>query len=608
MTQSLGAIVFLAFAAACGPDEPKVLGQTEASCDPSSSDSQQPSTTTARTGTSRPTTQQPTSTRNGATPTDTSSGTSSDTGAAGVGDTTPPAIPNGVDCSGAPTLTPTMTVGGNIRNPGAVWKGVVHVTGDVDAYDCTVTIEPGTVIVVDKGRSILMGDLGEVTLTAAGTASRPILFCGSAPGQGHWAGLVLKNMGPASELSNVLIDGSGGKDGALSIGGPVLLQSVRITNSGSDGLHADSLAEGSYDLSIENSAGYPVAFYGPNAVTRFPKQAVFMDNMLDLAPVRFPNGRGVNLTFHDIGIPYLQEGDFEGGGGGAMAQMAFEAGVEYQIAKGRGINVSGNVQIMGTAKAPVLIHGAQVSKGFWKGLTVSTSAAPGSIISNLIVADAGSNDAFAFHLRAAIELHGVTVKDSASGAYFEYVPADGSDNFSSLGNDGSPLTVEVAALTKIPEGGMIQGAAGSMIKVNRTDVPAGTIPAFGLPYAVDGLGFGQKTDIAPGAEFVVAAGKNVITTGSGTITAKGSAAKPIVFRGEKDASGSWGGIVVQNAGNTFSHVNVFNAGLNLRKPADVTYCRFSGSPTYGITKDPSDMTDYEETNTFSNNAMGNVSK
>jgi hypothetical protein len=593
-----------------------------ASCDvddPKEDDTETGSSTRKPTTSTSTRTETPTSTRSNTNPSSSDSNTRTNTSS----DSDEPAEPDdsedtepaptavaGVDCPDPKNLKSDFTVQGDIRNSDTVWKGVVHVTGDIDVFDASITIEPGTVILVDKGRTILMGDLGEVLLTAAGTKSKPIRFCGSAIGPGHWAGLSLNKMNPASVLSNVLVDGAGSEERALGIGGEVLLQHLRITNSGGDGLRASTYAEDSDDFVIEGSAGYPVVFTGASAVTRFPINAEFVDNQIDLALVRFTELGDESLIYHDIGIPYLQEGDFAVAGYGG-AKLTFEAGVEYRISKGRRFLASANptkqseLHILGTAKAPVLMNGSEEAKGHWRGLIVE-SVSPGSSISNLIIADAGNNDAAAFLLKASIEIQDLTIRDSANGAVFEKMPADGSANFSSTGNDGYPLTVPAAGLTKIPAGGMIEGNEIDMIKVTGSGVPDGTIQNFGIPYRTEQMAFNGDVKIEAGTEFVVAAGAKLFTAG-GSIQAIGTSSKRIIFRGEQDSSGSWAGIRIQDDGSTFTYVKLMNAGLQADRPTTITNSSFSGSPTFGITKRTDDETDYMSTNTFSSNAMGPIS-
>jgi hypothetical protein len=521
-----------------------------------------------------------------------------------------PTVVGGADCPEASLLTPDLEVSGKIHDEDVVWRGVVHVVGDVEAYDASITIEPGTVILVDRGLDILMGGLGEVLLSASGTLEQPIRFCGSGVGAGYWVGLTLNNMSPASTLEHVLIDGAGSVERALGVGAPIVLRSLRIRNSGSEGLHVFTFGDGSDDLSIEGSAGYPIVFTGPSAITRFPVHATFIDNAEERAVVRFESLGDFELTYHDIGVPYLQEGDFSVGGTGS-AKLTFEAGVQYLIAKGRRLVATADpmaeseLQILGSPDAPVLIAGSEPVKGHWKDFVVGSQVSETSTISHLVISDAGAEGVPAFTLRRSIALQGVTLTNSQTGAYFAVAPLAGSANVSSTGNDGYPLTIEPQVLTALPAGGAYVGNEIDMVRVNQGELPAGSVRKLGVPYRLERAILTAETTFEAGSEFVVAAAGKVMTTG-GSMLVQGTALEPVVFRGEQDSRGSWEGIRVQDSGSSFNFMKVLNAGLQLDFPTSVTNCSFSGSASFGITKRAADMTDYMSTNIFANNAMGNI--
>jgi hypothetical protein len=125
-------------AAGCSSDKPKVQDLMAASCDVDD-----PEEDDAETGSStrKPTTS-PTSTR---TETPTSTRSNSDSASTNTSrDSAEPAEPEdsedtepaqtavaGVDCPDPKKLKPDFTVQGNIYDSDTVWKGVVHVTGDV---------------------------------------------------------------------------------------------------------------------------------------------------------------------------------------------------------------------------------------------------------------------------------------------------------------------------------------------------------------------------------------------------------------------------------------------------------------------------------------------
>lgn len=522
-----------------------------------------------------------------------------------------PTVVSGIDCPDPKLLMPDLEVSGKIQDEDVIWRGVVRIVGDVEANDASITIEPGTVILVDQGRDILMGGLGEVLLSASGTLDQPIRFCGARVGAGHWAGLTLNNMSPASTLEHVLIDGAGSVERALGVGAPILMSNLRIRNSGTEGLHVFTFGEGSDDLSIEGSGGSPIVFTGPTAITQFPIHTSFIDNRIELAIVRFESLGDFELTYHDIGMPYLQEGDFAVAGTGA-AKLTFEAGVQYRIAKGRRLVVNADpmaesvLQILGTADAPVSITGGEPEKGYWKDFVVGSQVSASSTISHLLISDGGAADVPVFTLRRSIALSDVTFTNNQAGAYFAVAPAPGSKNVSSTGNDGHPLTIESQVLTVIPAGGKFDGNEFDIIRVNQGEVPGGVVQNLGVPYRLERAILPAETTFESGNEFIMAPAGKVLTVG-GSMQVLGTALEPVIFRGEQDGRGSWDGIRVQGPGSNFDYMKLINAGLQLDSPTRVTNSSFSGSTTFGITKRATDMTDYMSTNVFSNNAMGNIS-
>jgi len=119
-------------------------------------------------------------------------------------------------------------------------------------------------------------------------------------------------------------------------------------------------------------------------------------------------------------------------------------------------------------------------------------------------------------------------------------------------------------------------------------------------------------------EFVVAADRFLEVGWNGNaakLVAVASAASPLVFRREQDAAGVWNGILVRdtaNADSRLKHVHIVSAGkptraaLCLDRAIGVTQCSFSKSLGFGILKDESDPTAYEDSNTFTENAAGAV--
>jgi hypothetical protein len=529
-----------------------------------------------------------------------------------------PGVPQGTDCPDPRTLTPTMKISGTVRFKSSVWKGVVAITGNTEIVETEITIEPGTVILASKGVAVMFGVDGEMTLNAAGTADRPIRFCGADVGSGFWKGVSLADLHPSSTFEHVLIDGAGTEEHAFDVSADIPIKNLRVTNSGSAGIKASLYGEESDDWVIADSAGAPIIFTGVAAVTRFPRNVKFTDNKDEFAIVRIGTLSDEDLIFHEIGMPYLQEGDFvvEGYGG---SKLTFEAGVDYQIAVGRKFTVTASpnkqtdFKVMGTEAKPVTFRGSEPAKGSWFGLRVS-QVTPTSKISHLVISDAGRDTAYALHLLAEIELQDVTVKNNAKGALFESAPSKSSHGFSAIGNDGYGLEVMPGVLDAIPEGGVFENNEFEMVAIRKGTLSPGVAKNLGVPYHADKLQLDGTLKIEPGTEFVFAKG-GAFTVGGyeapAVLEAVGTSSKMITFRGEDDSNGSWAGLKIASSageGCELSYVKLMNAGLTLQRSAEVSNSSFNGSATYGITRRPGDMmTDYTDTNTFSNNTQGDVS-
>jgi hypothetical protein len=160
------------------------------------------------------------------------------------------------DITGATVVTAPIT-------QDTTWSGVVYLPEGVSVRnEPTLTILPGTKVIVGDGASIELGAKGShPKLLALGTASRPIKFCGETDSAGSWAGIVLHpSTNATSELQNVLISDGGSAEAGLVLELPIVLRGLQIRNSGVDGLVTPGFAEGSASLVITGSGGVPLSF------------------------------------------------------------------------------------------------------------------------------------------------------------------------------------------------------------------------------------------------------------------------------------------------------------------------------------------------------------
>jgi hypothetical protein len=506
------------------------------------------------------------------------------------------------------------------------WQGIIRVTDQVSVDSGTITIDPGTLFIMEASTSLVIGgtirDQPMTTLAAKGTAERPIRFCGSDPTPGSWNGAaLLGDLTTDSAVENWLVDGGGGNQSpSLALEADLVIKNVHIRNAGWDGIAASTFGDGSQGLAVEGAKHIAVVLHGVAAVTRFPPGSKFENNTQNVAMVAVESVREpVPLTFHAIGIPYLQPSDLVVGAG----SCTFEAGVEYRFGQGAGFSISSfgdsaELQVKGTEEQPVLFRGDAHNKGFWRGFRVGTGLTSASTISNAVFTDGGAVSSFPLVIGSPITIENIVVRDSAAGVQLSVPPSADSKSLSSTGNDGYALSVSAEALVDLPTGGTFTDNGKNMIEVAfRQFGPAvrGTIRNLGMPYHLNSVSFTENDDsleVEPGTEFVFAPQAKFeigAYNTSGKFVAVGTTEGPIVFRGESNTNGAWGGLLLNaraSADSRLDHATLAGAGLALLRPVVVQHSHFSGSASYGITKMSTDTSDYASTNTFSDNTSGDV--
>lgn len=502
------------------------------------------------------------------------------------------------------------------------WSGVVHLKRSITVVDdATLTIEPGTRIVAASGSGIEFGWNGTaVTLLAEGTADEPIRFCGQQDDPGYWRGIIVRsNVTRSSVLRHVLIADAGDDDYALSLEADVHVDDVQVRNSGSDGVLAHDFDEGSRALSVEGAAGYPIVFAAPDAVTNFPLGGVLENNESNFAVIDLTDIDD-DATFHDLGIPYLQERALTIHGRG---DIVFEAGVEYRLDADAYIEVGWNgtapvLSVDGTSRNPVVFRGVREQAGLWAGLIVRSNVATDSALSHTVIRHAGGDSTSALHLEAPIKLDSVSLEDNAQGAWISEAGVhEDSKNLTITGTEAAPLTVEPNALVTLPQGGTFTGNDKDEILIEGGSYTAeGTVPNLGVPYHVL-ANIDTRTSrmvLTPGTHFLMGPDTQIEfgwNNTQATILAEGTEDEPIRFTGTDESPGAWTGLLLGGAVSSeskFDYVEIGHAvnGLRLAKPVPVTNSAFFECSEYGVLKDADDDTDYTETNTFTDMGQGNV--
>lgn len=506
------------------------------------------------------------------------------------------------------------------------WSGRVLIDGSIDIYDgATITIEAGTEIVMAVDSDLEFGwNSNEATILAMGTEEEPIRLCGRMDDAGYWKSIRFRpNVTSDSVISNMLIADGGGTDAAVIFDTAITVNNLQIRNSAESGFSATAFGAGSVALSVEGGQGEIGTLLGSDAATNFPLGGILENNEDNQVRMGF-NSIEDDTVFHDIGVPYIQGQNVDVHNG---AELTFEAGVEYRFNPDVDMEIGWNsnearLLVSGTADNPVVFRGGAEEPGFWHGFIIRPNVTSNSVIEYADFRHAGGDDVYAMNITAPITLQNVTFQDNATGVFIAEQGLDAdSENLSITGTEGPPLTIDPDALVTVPQGGDYTGNQEDAIVVEGGGyTEEGTVPNVGVPYRIAGdidTQDGSEMTISPGTQFSMGADTSIeFGWNSSTIalTAEGTEDDPIVFSGVEAEQGFWEGLIVRPnvlSSSSFDWVQISDGGssgacLDLQRDLSVTNSMFSNCAGYGILKEADDDTDYTDTNTFSDNELGDV--
>lgn len=513
------------------------------------------------------------------------------------------------------------------------WHGLMLLSGSVRVTNAKLTIEPGTVILMESGAVLDIGYNGAAAgIYANGTAESPIRLCGRNATPGYWGALVLQTTAsPDSVLSHVLISDGGGTNASLVFNGPAIIDDVQIRNSGKDGIWAANFAPASAKLTVEGSKGAPAVLTARAAASSFPTDSKLTGNGDDNVHLNFLNF-DQSATLRNLGVPYIADMGTRVTGG----TLTIEAGVQYKVKPASWFEVGysstvATIQVNGTAEAPVVFSGVSAQPGGWNGVYINATTQAASTLSYVQILHGGGNSSYpaALTLLGAINIDHVTVDQSQRGV--QVAAAGFAANSKNLTVKGlmdpanRPLVLPPDAVGTIPSGSSFVGNATSQIEVQAGNfTKIATFNKFDVPYFIAGnfrTTANSQLTLTPGTEFIMSAGVWFEIGYSGAagarLTAEGTADEPIRFHGLDPAAGSWKGIYLNAnvaSSSALRYLDVANGGGDTSYPASiyleatipVEHCNIHDGSGYGISKRVANTTDYASVNTFANIAMGGV--
>lgn len=234
----------------------------------------------------------------------------------------------------------------------------------------SVTIEPGTVILMKPGSEIVIDGSG--SLKAIGTSDLPIRFSGETPSSGSWNKLLFLSNSPNNILDHVIIEHGGGDnsyDGSVYgyNSGRLSMRNTLIRNGKNYGLriYTDEFTLVEFtNNTIHNVQHAPVRV-----------RPVHWDKF-DLSLTAYGNGFNrieiesgvVSLpkTIHPAVIPYfVPSGQIE-----INQAVEFLPGVTTLMGPQAVLAIfsAGSLKAIGTFENPIVFTGEQSVNGYWNGI------------------------------------------------------------------------------------------------------------------------------------------------------------------------------------------------------------------------------------------------
>ncbi|WP_299530174.1 IPT/TIG domain-containing protein [Ulvibacterium sp.] len=531
-----------------------------------------------------------------------------------------------------------------------------------------LTIEPGVIIAFEGENSgIFTGEGGG--LKAVGTAENTIQFLGTSENKGVWKGVYFGSNHPENRLEHVIVRHAGRSASTQSDEkGAVQLSRdedssgaiVNCTITDNDGFGVfitdeSDLEEFSNNV-ISNNEEAPVGLYF-NQLSALDAASDYQGNAKNYIEVRENDLEDdpVNMAFLNVPYRFVDSGRYN-----IQNELTIDPGNTLEFTNGSGLRLgvqgsdcadtSGSLNATGTSENSITFRGVTPGKGTWLGIGFN-SASPNNNLIYCTISGGGSADFYnasdfaanvTLQCNSRLTIQNTTLTDS--GGYGLYMLDDDAqlEDFeanSIVNNELAPIWMhlpqvnELDAATTYADG---NGMAYIQVVGDAVTDADLTIKKLDVPYRIETERSGRETyvetaiTIEPGTilEFETGAGLVLGSPGvdclptSGSLNAEGTPSEPIIFRGASEGQGTWLGIGINSStsANLFTYCEISGGGAEQMYNAGgqgniVIHCSgsltlenstISDSGGWGVDFVQGGNSLSQSSNTFSNNALGNV--
>ena len=269
----------------------------------------------------------------------------------------------------------------------------------------------------------------------------------------------------------------------------------------------------------------------------------------------------------------------------------------------------------GTLEQPIMFCGETDTAGYWAGMIFRSGVKSGSLLKNVLIADAGGTEA-ALTLEMPLLVQGVQVRNSGTNGVNTVGFAPKSSTLIVSGAAKTAVKATKVGGAEVPVGSQLTGNGLDLIDLAFSSVDASfSLRALGVPYSMSGLQIagGASVTLQPGIALLGAPGSSIYVSAGGSLKAIGTSESKILFSARD--SNNWGGIsaelgaAVQLDYTVIDHAGgggVLNSAITAKTPIQLSNSTISNSATWGLKKADTDPTDYLTGNTFEGNVSGNV--
>lgn len=269
-----------------------------------------------------------------------------------------------------------------------------------------LVIEPGVVIEFKDGAGLEIGENGSIS--AKGTADKPIILTGETKNPGSWAGLLVDSESTKNELEYVTISYGGGTAFNSNDNKANLIlwaeTDIAINNStfSNSETHGIDFTYNDINLrSFENNTlteNQTAAMINAEYMHKMKANNDFTGNVNDFVQVITSDIPEGNITWANINVPYQVAaccfGIFRNITIVNGSNVEVEAGttINFETDCGIYIHDGGSFKISGTADKKVTLSGVDGAAGAWRGLDYNFTQSVRNTIDYAVIQYAGSGD------------------------------------------------------------------------------------------------------------------------------------------------------------------------------------------------------------------------